>query len=118
MEPGGVRAMRATAKGLASTLRSGDQVARLGGDKFAILLPEIGYEAAVKTGRKISVTASKVLEAFPPVRKSIGVPWFEAADRPFLAMLKAADELMYEVKEGGKDGMRTRRFPAPASSGD
>jgi diguanylate cyclase (GGDEF)-like protein len=114
----GDAALRATARGLISTLRSGDQVARLGGDEFAILLPEIGYEAAVETGRKISMAASKVLEAFPPVRESIGVAWFEAADRPFLAMLEAADELMYEVKQGGKDDMRTRRFSAPASSAD
>lgn len=106
----GDAALRATAQGLVRSLRAGDQVARLGGDEFAILLPEIGYEAAVETGRKISSTADEVLEHFSPVKESIGVAWFEKADRPFQAMLKAADELMYEVKNQGKDNIRTSRF--------
>ncbi|MGE5469540.1 MAG: GGDEF domain-containing protein [Bacteroidota bacterium] len=106
----GDAALQATARGLIRSLRAGDQVARLGGDEFAILLPEIDYEAAVETGRKISHTADEVLEDFPPVKESIGVAWFEKADRPFQAMLKAADELMYEVKNQGKDNIRSSRF--------
>ncbi len=43
---------------------------------------------------------------------SIGVAWFETADRLFPAMVKAADELMYEVKENGKHNMRAQRYPA------
>lgn len=108
----GDAALRATARALLGALRSGDRVARLGGDEFAVLLPEIGYDAAVGAGRKISISVSDALEDFPPVKGSIGVAWFEEADRLFPAMLKAADELMYEAKESGKDGMRPRRFAA------
>ena len=108
----GDAALRATAKALLGALRSSDRVARLGGDEFAVLLPEIGYDAAVGAGRKISISVSAALEDFPPVKGSIGVAWFEEADRMFPAMLKAADELMYEAKESGKGDMRPRRFAA------
>lgn len=106
----GDAALQATAKALHGALRSSDRVARLGGDEFAVLLPEIGYDAAVEAGRKISVAVNAALEDFPPVKVSIGIAWFGESDRLFPAMLKAADELMYEVKESGKHDMRARRF--------
>ncbi|MHB1676909.1 MAG: GGDEF domain-containing protein [Sulfuriferula sp.] len=106
----GDAALLATAKALLGALRSSDQVARLGGDEFAILLPEIGYDATVEAGRKIFIAVNSVLRDFPPVTASIGVIWFEKVDRTFPVMMKAADELMYEVKESGKDDIRFRRY--------
>lgn len=106
----GDEALQATAKALRGALRSNDVIARLGGDEFAILLPEVGYEEAVEAGHKISVAMNDALGSFPPVKGSIGVAWFGEVDRTFNAMLKAADELMYEVKGSGKNDMRSRRF--------
>jgi diguanylate cyclase (GGDEF)-like protein len=106
----GDTALRATAKAMLSALRSSDGVARLGGDEFAILLPQIGYEDAVATGRKIFVAVNNILRDYTPVKASIGIAWFEKADRLFPEMLKAADELMYEVKESGKNDLRSRSF--------
>lgn len=107
----GDAALRATAIALRSISRSSDRVARLGGDEFAVLLLEIGYEAAVEAGRKISTAVNTALQGFPPVKGSIGIAWFGEADRSFPAMLKAADELMYEVKKNGKGNVRSRHFP-------
>ncbi len=108
----GDEALRAVAMALRGALRSNDVIARLGGDEFVILLPEIGYEEATEAGRKISVAVNGALEGYPPVKASIGVAWFAEIDRTFDAMLKAADELMYDVKESGKNSMRSRRFAA------
>jgi len=108
----GDAALCSAAWALRSVLRSSDQIARLGGDEFGILLPEIGYDAAIEAGRKISGAVNAVLEDFPPVGASVGVAWFEDSGRLFPAMLKAADELMYEVKESGKGHVRSRRFDA------
>lgn len=108
----GDAALHATAVALRSALRSNDQIARLGGDEFAVLLPEIDYDAAVEAGRKISIAVGNVLDDFPPVKASIGVAWFRDMDRLFPAMLKAADELMYEVKESGKNDVLSRRIAA------
>lgn len=112
----GDAALRATAKALSCILRSSDRVARLGGDEFAILLPETGYDSAVEAGRKISMAVNAALEAFPPVKISMGLAWFGKADRSFPSMLKAADKLMYEVKQSGKHDMRARRFAATSAS--
>lgn len=108
----GDAALRATAKALRSALRSSDRVARMGGDEFAVLLPEVDYDATVEAGEKISVAVNAALKDFPPVKGSIGMAWFEKADRSFSAMLKAADGLMYEAKESEKNDIRPRRFAA------
>lgn len=110
-------ALRATAQAILATMRSTDLAARLGGDEFAVLLPETGYDAAVDVGRKISSVVNRALQEFSPVTASIGVAWFGTIDRPFPAMLKAADELMYEVKEGGKGETRSRRFSTSSGPG-
>ncbi|WP_239185922.1 GGDEF domain-containing protein [Candidatus Nitrotoga sp. HW29] len=107
----GDAALRATAIALRSISRTNDRVARLGGDEFAVLLLEIGYEAAIEVGRKISTAVDTALQGFPPVKGSIGIAWFGEADRSFPAMLKVADELMYEVKKNGKGNVRSQRFP-------
>ncbi len=107
----GDAALRATARALGA-LRSSDRVARMGGDEFAILLPEIGYEAALEAGRKIALAVNRALRDFPPVKASIGVAWFARSDRPFPEMLKQADKLMYQAKAGGKNALRSQRFEA------
>lgn len=113
----GDEALRATAGALRRALRSSDLVARLGGDEFAVLLPETGYEATVDAGRKIADAVNAALAGFPPVKASIGLAWFGAADRLFPDMLKAADTLMYEVKESGKHDMRAQCFAAADAAG-
>jgi diguanylate cyclase (GGDEF)-like protein len=114
----GDAALRATAAALLGASRSSDRVARLGGDEFAVLLLEIGYEAAVEVGQKISIAVNAALQDYPPVKGSIGIAWFGEADRSFPAMLKAADELMYEVKKSGKDSVRSRRFSGVSSNSE
>lgn len=114
----GDAALRATAQALIAALRASDRIARLGGDEFAVLLPEIEYAAATEAGRKILQAVNATLQPFPPVRASIGIAWFVAADRLLPAMLKAADELMYEVKESGKHDMRSRSFSAGVAIAD
>ena len=94
----GDAALRAASRALRSTLRSTDAVGRLGGDEFAVALPEISYAHALDAGKKIRDVVSAALAPFPPAAVSVGVAWFEAADRSFPAMLKLADEAMYEAK--------------------
>lgn len=108
----GDAALRATASALLNALRTSDRIARLGGDEFAVILPETTEAAAAQVGQKIADTVNNALGAYPPVKASIGIAWFERIDQAFPEMLKAADELMYEVKQGGKNNLRMRCFPA------
>ena len=108
----GDAALRDIAKALLNTLRANDLVARLGGDEFSILLPEVEHEDCVIASRKISRAIKQALQAYPPVTSSIGVTWFEDAACGFTSMMKCADEVMYEVKTGGKDNILFKRYAA------
>jgi diguanylate cyclase (GGDEF)-like protein len=108
----GDEALQATTRALLRAMRSTDLVARLGGDEFAFLLPEIGYDEAIEAGHKIFLAVNDALKKFSPVTASIGVAWFGEVDRTFAEMLKASDELMYEVKASGKNNIIFRNITA------
>lgn len=95
-------ALRATAKAIRGALRASDVVARMGGDEFAILLPETPFDAAGEATKKIAANVKRVLKPYAPADISIGMAWYDAAKVPFPEMLKAADALMYQAKQDGK----------------
>ncbi len=105
----GDSALISTGKALKAALRSTDYVSRLGGDEFAVILPEVSYEGAVDAAHKISDIVNRALVEFSPVTVSIGVVWYQSGNQSFTTMLKAADELMYEVKNTGKGALKLRR---------
>jgi diguanylate cyclase (GGDEF)-like protein len=106
----GDAALTAVGCALEKSLRETDTVARLGGDEFAIILPETDQPAASEAAQKIAAAIAESLADFAPVSASIGVAWFQLAKEDFDQMLKAADDLMYEMKEDGKAGIRLRSF--------
>jgi len=88
-------------------VRSIDIIARLGGDEFAILLPETGYE---QSGTVIKKVQKYLLDAVQqkgwPVTFSFGVV---TCNKPLCKvdeLIKAADNLMYSVKNSGKNMIR------------
>ncbi len=103
-------ALKAVAAALLEHLRPTDRIARIGGDEFAVILPEVSYQAASEAGNKLVVAINIALEKFPPAAVSIGIAWFENAAIGFPEMMEAADVLMYEIKQAGKRGVRTRRI--------
>ncbi len=105
----GDEALKTTGKALLGATRNSDYVSRLGGDEFVVVFPEVGFEAAAAAGQKIFESVNTALNAYPPVRASVGVAWFGNVDQEFPSMLKAADELMFEVKAGGKNNMLARK---------
>jgi diguanylate cyclase (GGDEF)-like protein len=96
---------------VADTLRAGlrktDFVARLGGDEFALLLPETGDGSAQLAIRKVQ---KKLLEAMAtsgyPVTFSIGAVTFARPPETIDEVISQADELMYAVKQAGKNGVQ------------
>jgi diguanylate cyclase (GGDEF)-like protein len=106
----GDAALTAIAHSLRSTLRTNDLLARLGGDEFAMLLPEIGAEAALEVGDKIRIAVNNALREFSPVTASIGVIRLAKVTWTLDAIMKVADELMYEVKKSGKNNLSFRHY--------
>ncbi|PKN75287.1 MAG: GGDEF domain-containing protein [Deltaproteobacteria bacterium HGW-Deltaproteobacteria-10] len=100
--------LRAIVAEIVKRLRKSDIIARLGGDEFAILLPETGQESALSA---ISQIQSSLMEEAHkrnwPVTFSIGVLTIIDKQPTVNQMIEAADTLMYEVKQGGKNAVRS-----------
>ncbi len=87
-------------------LRETDSVARLGGDEFAFMLPETDTDAAQAVVDKIRRLIQADMDAQSwPVTLSIGVLTCEQAPDSVEAMLRVADQLMYQVKLQGKNAI-------------
>jgi diguanylate cyclase (GGDEF)-like protein len=107
----GDAALRRTAEVIAANLRGLDRFARIGGDEFAILLPETAAEAAREVADRIR---QKLLDAAGqagwPVTFSIGVAGFRSPPNSVEELLRVADELMYTAKQAGKNRIESRVF--------
>jgi diguanylate cyclase (GGDEF)-like protein len=92
-------------------IRSTDTVARMGGDEFALLLPETGYEASDVVVRKVreSMLAAMRRRGWP-VTFSIGVVTFLTPPENVDSMIRKADGFMYEVKHAGKNNIMHRQI--------
>lgn len=102
---GGDELLRAVADGLSSRLREGDVVGRIGGDEFAVLLPEATPEQAEVVAAAL-VQSIRELErgVEPKITASIGIFCFSEMQRlsDDGAMI-GADLAMYAAKHGGRD---------------
>ena len=91
-------------------LRETDTAARIGGDEFVILLSDITDKVSVG---KFAQKMVKFLSASYPVGTakgeisgSIGIALYPDDGSDCDALLKKADEAMYKVKKGGRNGFR------------
>jgi diguanylate cyclase (GGDEF)-like protein len=85
-------------------IRRIDVAARLGGDEFAVLLPETGGEAAEAVVKKLKNMLQLAMDRHRwPVTFSIGIATYETAPLSVDELVRAADDLMYAAKMGGKD---------------
>jgi len=99
--------LQRVAERLTNTTREGDTVARMGGDEFLVLLPEV---AGVKGTCEI---AERILERFRlpwvlaghefNVTASIGIAIYPQHGEDSETLLKNADTAMYRAKEQGRD---------------
>lgn len=85
-------------------LRHTDVIGRLGGDEFAAFLPETSREGSEEVLRKLAdAVVSRAKAQGWPISASIGAVVIHPPYPNFTEMLKAADELMYQSKQMGKN---------------
>lgn len=95
--------LRLVADAICRAVRQADVVGRLGGDEFSVLMPETdGAEAAAVAQRLVGGIAT-AFGGTPAVTASIGVVSFTSPLGDPDAVIRAADEAMYEAKRTGKN---------------
>jgi diguanylate cyclase (GGDEF)-like protein len=109
--------LRQVAVRLAACVRQADTVARLSGDEFAVLLPDVGGPAEVHE------VADRIVEALARpfvveghellVTASVGVAFDGTGTDGSDALLRDADGAMYQAKRRGRN--QVARLSAPAA---
>ena len=106
---------------LQKQLRRGiDWVARIGGEEFAVVLPESGYDAALEVARKLRAAVAQT--RFTSDKKSIdvtasfglcGLDRVPAGERRLAErVLKIADAALYRSKHAGRNRVTATMFNA------
>ena len=103
----GDKLLQCVAEAIGSTIRSSDLIARVGGDEFAVILPETNEEQARSAIEKISASLHEKLHKNGLSSTfSIGVVTYVRPPATVDDMLKKADHMMYAAKREGKNGIR------------
>ena len=102
---GGDALLQAVANTLTGRLRAGDVLSRIGGDEFAVLLPEASPEQAEIVGEALVLAVRELGQGSDPqVTASVGIFCFD--DEHGLSEHNAmvgADLAMYAAKHAGRD---------------
>ena len=100
--PVGDRVLKQVVNRVTSALRPSDLVARMGGDEFAVVMPETDLDAALQVAERLRGRIAETPVEGVAVTVSIGV----AASRPDVeeeieVTLQRADAAVYEAKRAG-----------------
>lgn len=104
--------LRSVASSIQSTLRATDVLARLGGDEFALLMIDADSRGAQQLVPRLKLALeTEMIRAGWQVTFSIGA--LTCVDIPASVdeLLKLADQLMYRVKNNGKNGVCYASYP-------
>jgi diguanylate cyclase (GGDEF)-like protein len=92
---------------MSSMLREGDLMGRIGGEEFAILLPQSSVQAAIAMAERIREAvarhALRIQGLRVPMTLSIGVAAVLPGEGTLSAALGRADTAMYNAKQGGRN---------------
>lgn len=99
----------------ASCLREADVLCRFGGEEFAIVCPMTDLAGAMTAAERIrqEVAAHRLIAVDPghPVTASIGVATLDDHNQSEEALLKLADDGLYQAKREGKDRVLALQYP-------
>ena len=110
--------LKMVASTLASARRDADVVARFGGEEFVIMLPETPAEAATAVAERIRsslfANALAVGDSKLTLTISLGVSEATASSPSVEAVLRYADQALYEAKQTGRNRVCVAKRPLEA----
>ncbi|MCC5825108.1 GGDEF domain-containing protein [Alkalimonas sp.] len=110
----GDKALQHVAQCISGQLRSFDLCARFGGEEFIVLLPSTNASEAMDVAERIrkAVESSPLADPHHPLTISIGVATYKSG-MSTEALLKTADNAVYEAKENGRNQVRQFQMAVP-----
>ena len=109
---GGDEILQAFAEVAGKPLRASNFMGRIGGEEFAIVLPETDLQRAVKIAERIR---SRVAEIVVPLGQqqvrftvSIGVAELAFGEKDLMAALNRADQALYRAKAQGRNRVSSK----------
>ena len=118
--PRGDEVLRAAAATLKKALRTSDSAFRIGGDEFALLLPQTDAEQALALSRRVETVFAEMLQ---PLQLSVkvsmdhGVATFPQDGEQADQLIRVADERLYRLKHAnhGRTANGGTRAPSDAA---
>jgi diguanylate cyclase (GGDEF)-like protein len=99
----GDEALKLVAETLRRHTRSSDSLGRIGGDEFALLMPNTAADCAPTLRNLCAAIAASTATADCALTASIGCKTFRVPPENAIFALQEADKVMYEAKSGGKN---------------
>jgi diguanylate cyclase (GGDEF)-like protein len=106
---GGDEALEAAAAALRDASRAVDAVARIGGEEFALVVPDCDAQGGVAAADRLRGLLTRVA----PTTISFGVAEYPRDGESLDDLLRAADRALYAAKDAGRDRV-IAYTPAPA----
>jgi len=115
--PAGDNVLHTVSTVFRNSIRTVDFAARIGGEEFAVILPETGIDGAIVQAHRIR----EAVEAMPwtdrAITVSIGVATCTAAHTTPGDLLRAADKALYQAKREGRNRVcHAQRAEIPGAS--
>lgn len=109
----GDRLLALVARTIQANVRQGDIAARVGGDEFAVLLPDAGPQSAAIVLQKLHAILDGAMRQMNwPVTFSLGAVSFQFPPASVEEMISQADQAMYAAKTSGRDCVVVREAAA------
>ena len=108
----GDQVLQEVANRLTRILREADQLARIGGDEFVIMVDNIEEHHSVEVvaqkmideiKKPMELICSETEQHFAEIGVSIGIAFYPEHGEDIESLIKAADKAMYHVKKHGKN---------------
>ena len=101
------------ARTIQKNIRQTDSAARMGGDEFALILPNTNRDAASRILKKLLLKLNRRMhQNHWPVTFSMGAVTFLTPPASLQEMIKRADEAMYSAKARGKNRLEQEEIAA------